>query len=134
MRWLILLAAVVSAMLAVQILFFERRHGRRRSTFGQLATALLGLMILMAGAYVAHWIGWFSLPVVAVAFVPFGLAARWSILATRDVRLRRETAVASQPRSRSQRLLELAAWPVFLTLVAFVVVAAIVATTLVGPH
>jgi Ca2+/Na+ antiporter len=134
MRWLVLLAAAVATVFALQILAAERRRGGSRTTLGQLAAAMLWLAILGAILYAAHWIGLFSLPLVAVAFVPFALVARWSILATREARRRRDDAAAAQPPpSRSARLLELAAWPVFLSLVVLVLAIGIFVATLVGP-
>jgi hypothetical protein len=82
--------------------------------------------------YAAHWIGFFSLPIVAVAFVPFGLALRWSILATRDVRQRREAARQPIPPLGSDRLRGLVMWPVFLVLVALMAALGLMAGMLVA--
>jgi len=132
MRWIVLLAAGVAVVLALEILVAERRRGGRRTTFRQLVGAALTFSILGAAVYAAHWIGLFALPFLALAFVPIGLVARWSILATRG---RREAAArASLPPSRSARLASIAAWPVFLTLVALVVAMGLVVATFIGPH
>jgi hypothetical protein len=134
MRWLVLLAAVVAALFALWILLRERREGQRRSTFRQLAIAVLWLAILGAAAFAARWIGLLAIPVIVVGFLPFGLVARWSILATRESRIRAQNAAPRPPRSTADRLLAALAWPVFLTLVAVVVAAGIVVAMLVGPH
>ena len=134
MRWLILIAAVVAAVLALQILLMERRGGRPRSTVTQFASAILPLVVLGGAAYAAHSMGLFSLPLVAIAFVPFGIAARWFVMATRDARRRREALTVRPPLSRRARVLELAAWPVFLVLVAVVLTIGLVVGMLVGPH
>lgn len=137
MRWLIVLAAIGAAALALQILIWERRGGRRRpSTLGQLAVAVLTVVGLGAAVYAAHFLGIFSVPLVAIAFVPFGVTVRSLILATRGSRQRAADAhaAAAAPVSRQARLLELAAWPVFVVLAAAVVVLALVVGTIVGPH
>jgi hypothetical protein len=120
MKWLVLMAALVSVVLALQILATDLRRGRRRSTLGQLALAVLSLAVLGAAIYAAHVVGFFSAPIVAVAFVPFGLAARWSMLSTREMRQRREAARPPVQPSRRDRLVGLAMWPVFLVLVVLV--------------
>jgi hypothetical protein len=99
---------------------------------GQLALAVLSLAVLGVAIYAAHWIGFFSLPIVAVAFVPFGLALRWSILTTRDMRQRREAARQPIPLSRSDRLRGLAMWPVFLVLAALMAALGVMAGALVA--
>ena len=120
MKWLALLAALVAAVLAIQMLVADLRRGHPRSTMGQLALAFLSLAVLGAAIYVAHWFGLFSVPIVALLFVPFGLALRWSALATRDMRHRREAALPQIPSSRRDRVVGLAMWPVFLLLMALV--------------
>lgn len=132
MKWLALIAALVATVFAVRILAADLRRGEGRSTIGQLATAVLALVVLGAAIYAAHWIGFFSVPVVAVAFVPFGLAARWSILASRSERERREAARQPTNPSRRDRLLGLAMWPVFLALVFLVAALGVIAGALVA--
>jgi hypothetical protein len=134
MKWLILIAAVVATALALWILAGERRRGGRRSTGRQLAAAIASLVVLGAAVYAAHYIGFFSLPIVAVAFVPFGLAARWSILATRGARERIEAARPAVPPSRGARLRELAMWPLFAALVTGVALLGLVAGLLAARH
>ena len=137
MKWLIVLAAIGAAALALQILIWERRGGRRRpSTLARLAVAVLTVVGLAAAVYAAHSLGIFSVPLVAIAFVPFGVTIRSLILATRGRRQRAADAraAAAAPASRLDRMLELATWPVFLFLVAVVVAAGLVVGTIVGPH
>jgi hypothetical protein len=118
MKWLVLGAVLVSIVLALQILAADLRRGHRRSTMGQLALAVLSLAVLGAAIYAAHVIGFISVPIVAVAFVPFGLVLRWSLLTTREMRQRRAAARQPVQPSRSDRLVGLAMWPIFLVLVA----------------
>ena len=132
MKWLVLIAALVATVLALQILAADLRRGHRRSTMGQLALAVLSLAALGVAIYAAHWIGFFSLPIVAVAFVPFGLALRWSILATREMRQRREATRQPIPPPRSDRLRGLVMWPVFLVLVALMAALGLMAGALVA--
>lgn len=137
MKWLIVLAAIGAAALALQILIWERRGGRPRpSTLSRLAVAVLTVVGLGGAVYAAHFLGIFSVPLVAIAFVPFGVTMRSLILATRGSRQRAADthAAAAAPASRQARLLELAAWPVFVVLAAAVVLLALVAGTIVGPH
>jgi hypothetical protein len=134
MKWLVLIAALVSIVLALQILAADLRRGRRRSTVGQLALAVLSLVVLGVAIYAAHVIGFISVPIVAVAFVPFGLALRWSILTTREMRRRREAARQPVQSSRTDQLVGLAMWPVFLVLVAFVVALGLMAGMLAAQH
>jgi len=137
MRWLILLAAIGAGALALQILIWERRGGRRQpSTLGRVAFAVLAVVLVGGAVYSAHLLGIFSIPLVVIAFVPVGVTARWLILATRGPRLRAAEARAAtaQPLTRRARLLELAALPVFVVLVAAVVVLALAVGTLVGKH
>ena len=137
MKWFTILAAIGAAALALQILIWERRGGRRRpSNLARLAVAVLTVIGLGGAVYAAHFLGIFSVPLVAIAFVPFGVTIRWLALASRGSRLRaaEARAAAAAPTTRRARLLELAAWPVFLVLVAVVVVTAFVVGTVVGPH
>ena len=137
MKWLIVLAAIGAAAISLQILIWERRSGRpRRATLGQLAGGVLTVVILGAAVYAAHWLGIFSVPLVAVAFVPVGITVRWLMGASRASRQRAEDARAAAvgPASRRARLVAIATWPVFIVLVAVVVVVGLVVGTLVGPH
>jgi hypothetical protein len=131
MKWLILIAAVVAVALAVWVLAGERRPGRGRSTLRQLAAVVASLVVLLAAIYAAREIGFVAMPVVAVAFVPFGLAARWLVLATREARARREAAAGPTPRAR---LLGLAMWPLFVALVVGVAAIGVVAGMLAARH
>jgi hypothetical protein len=120
MKWLALLAAIVAAFFAIEILVADLRRGHERSTTAQLAAAVLSLTLLGVTIYAAHWLGFYTLPIVAFLFVPFGLALRWSTLATREIRQRREAPIPQIPPSRRDRFGGLVMWPVFLLLVALV--------------
>jgi hypothetical protein len=120
MRWIVLATGILAAMLAARILWADLRRLGSRGTFRSLAGALLSLGVLGAGLYGAHWLGYFSIPVVAAVFVPFGLAARWSLLASREARDRREAASPPEPAWGRQRMRGVLGWPVFVGLVLLV--------------
>jgi hypothetical protein len=75
-------------------------------------------------------------PFVILAFVPFGIAARWLALSTREARehLVNARVRALPPPSRRDRLIARVAMPVFLILVAVVLALGFAAGTMVGPH
>lgn len=137
MRWIVILAAICAALVALQVLIWERRSSRRRSsTIGRIALAVLAIVLVGGAVYSAHLLGIFSIPLIVIAFGPVGLTMRWLILATRASR---ETADAARaeaalPLTRSQRLLRAFALPLFVVMVLAVVAVALVVGTLVGPH
>jgi hypothetical protein len=137
MRWAILLGAAATAAVALQILIWERRAGRRRpSTIGRIALVVLALVLVGAAVYSAHLLGIFSIPLVVLAFVPVGATVRWLILATRESRqLAAEAFAASAPPvTRRIRLLRAASLPIFVLMVLAVVLLGLVVGTIVGPH
>ena len=137
MKWLTILAAIGAAALALQILIWERRGGRRRpSMLGQLALAVLTVVVLGAALSAAHWLGIFSVPFVIIAFVPFGIAARWLILSTRESRRHLANArVATLPPPYAERPAACPGRNAGLPdPVAAVLLLGLIAGTLVGPH
>ncbi len=137
MRWAVILAAICAALIALQILIWERRSSRRRpSTIGRIALAVLAIVLVGGAVYSAHLLGIFSIPLIVIAFGPVGLTLRWLILATRESREVADAAraAAALPLTRSQRLLRSLALPLFVTMVLAVVAAALVVGTLVVPH
>jgi hypothetical protein len=130
MKWLILGASLVAAALALWVLAAERRPGRRRSTPMGLVTAVAALVLIGAVAYAARFASIYSLPFLVVLFVPFGLASRWLVLATRDARDRREAAQPPVQPSWRQRALAVAAWPIFVALVVLVALVGLAAAML----
>jgi hypothetical protein len=137
MRWAILLGGLGTAAIALQILIWERRRGRRRpSTIGRLALAVLAVVLLGGAVYSAHLLGIFSIPLVFLAFVPVGVTARWLILATRESRELAADAFAASnsPATRLVRVLRAASLPIFVLMVVAVVLLGLVVGTLVGPH
>jgi hypothetical protein len=136
MKWLVILAGIGAAALSWQRLMWARRGGRPPSTRSRVALAVLTVLLIGGAVYSAHVLGIFSVPLVAMAFVPVGVTVRWLILATREARQRSAYARAgSAPEvTLRARLMETFALPVFLVLVAAVVVLGLVAGTLVGPH
>jgi len=137
MRWAIVLGALATAAIALQILIWERRAGRRRpSTIGRVALAVLAVVLVGGAIYSAHLLGIFSVPLVVLAFVPIGVTVRWLILATRESRQRAAEAFAASapPLTQRDRLLRAASLPIFVAMVVVVVLLALVVGTIVGPH
>ncbi|MGD0123017.1 MAG: hypothetical protein ABSC46_10710 [Candidatus Limnocylindrales bacterium] len=137
MRWAIVLGAIATAAIALQILIWERPAGRRRpSTVGLIALAVLAVVLVGAAVYSAHLLGIFSIPLVVLAFVPVGVTVRWLILATRESRQLAAQAFAASapPVTWRTRLLRAASVPIFVLMVVAVVLLALVVGTLVGPH
>jgi hypothetical protein len=137
MKWVIVLGAICTAAIALQILIWERRGGRRRpSTVGRIALAVLTLILVAGAVYSAHLLGIFSIPLVVAAFVPVGVMVRWLILATRESREReaRTRAAMAPSLTRRDRLIRAASLPFFVLMVLAVVLLGLVVGTLVGPH
>jgi hypothetical protein len=137
MRWVILLSALATTAIALQILIWERRAGRRGpSTIGRIALAVLAVVLVGAAVYSAHLLGIFSIPLVVIAFVPVGVTVRWLILATRESRQRAAEAfdASAPPVTRPVRLLRAASLPIFVVMVLAVVLLALAVGTAVGPH
>jgi hypothetical protein len=137
MRWVVILAAICAALVALQVLIWERRSGRRRpSTIGRVALAVLAIVLVGGAVYSAHLLGIFSIPLIVIAFGPVGLTARWLILATRNSREAADAAwaAAAPPLTRGQRWLRALSLPLFVIMVLAVVAVALVVGTLVGPH
>jgi hypothetical protein len=116
MKWILLLAALLAAILAIPILLSDVGRLGRRPAFASLASAILWLALLVAGLFLARSMGWFSIPVVAVIFLPLGLSARWALLATRRSRDRLNAGQAPPPPLARQRFARLLAWPLLLVL------------------
>ncbi len=133
MRWLFLLAAIGTAALFVLAVVSERRGGRppRSRSGARLAWAALSLIALAAGVFVAHWVGIFSVPLVVLAFVPFGVALRWWFTATRSSR---EREAAARAAAAGRRVPSAAELPIFVGLVAIAVALGVIAGLLVGRH
>ena len=57
MRWVAILGAICAGLVALQILIWERRSGRRRpSTIGRIAFAVLAIVLIGIG-WLSHWGG-----------------------------------------------------------------------------
>jgi hypothetical protein len=117
MKWLILGASLLAVALAIWLLVAERRPGRPRSTPRGLIAVVAALAVFGALAYLARFAGIFSLPILIVIFLPFGLSGRWLGLASRDARVRREATSRPPPATWRQRVLAVAYWPIFVILV-----------------
>jgi len=128
---MVLLGATCAAALAVWYLAMGRPHSRLRSrTLAEFAWAVLTLALLAAAVYAAHLLGIFSVPLVALLFVPFGLAIRWLLVATRDSRRRGELDRAAAGGGPWARLV----LPTLVALAVVVAVLGVIVGGLVGPH
>jgi hypothetical protein len=110
MKWLLLAAVLVTAFLAGRILLSDFRRSGRRTTLGSLLGVAVSLALLAVVLYLARYLGLFSVAFVALAFVPVGLLARWSLLETRGRRDRYEAGRPAAPagfRDRASRALAL---------------------------
>lgn len=129
------LLAVLALLGAAAFVAWRLTKGRvddspRSLRLAELAAAVLTLVMVAAAVYAAHLLGIFSVPLVAVAFVPFGVAARWLLAASRSSRRRRELdgrARSVGPRARF-------ALPMLLVIVVAVAVLGVVVGTIIGPH
>lgn len=130
MKLLIWIVAVGAASLGLWYLASRPRYRRRLRSLASFSWATLSLALLAGAVYAAHSIGLFSIPLVALAFVPIGLAARWLLVRTRGSR-ERETVAAAQP---PDRLWDKVALPVLVLMVIATAVIGVVVGTLVGPH
>jgi hypothetical protein len=120
---LIALAAAAVIGLGAWRLLADVRQGRSRAGLGG---ALLGLAALGFVAVLARSMGYFSVAAVALLFVPFALAARWSLQGGRG---RREgpsgTAAGLETAAPSarRRAAQLLTWPLAIVLALLAAVA-----------
>ncbi len=130
MKWVIVFALLAALVLAVPILLRDARRGARRGTAAQrtrgLSASLLpgigSLVVIALAVYAGHEAGIFSVPLVALAFVPFGLVVRWLLIETQAGR--REREIVAPALTRRQRIGRLAFWPLFVVMVLAVAVVA----------
>jgi hypothetical protein len=137
MRWLSLLGAAAAVAFGLWWLAKGRPDrpgspGRpaRSPTLAEFASVVLSLVLLAAAVYAAHWLGIYSLPLVAAAFVPFGLAIRWLLLATRGSRQIRDVDGSAAAGGRWVGLV----LPLLVVMVVAIAVLGVVVGTLVGRH
>ncbi len=97
----------------------------------RLIWTTLSLVVVAGGVFLAHWLGIFSVPLVALAFVPFGIALRWWLTANRASR-ERDAQIRAEARGR--HLPAAAELPVFLVLAAIAIAAGLAVGIMVGPH
>ena len=136
MRWLSLLGAAAAVAFGLWWLAKGRPDrpgspGRpaRSPTLAELSAVVLSLVLLAAAVYAAHWLGIYSIPLVAAAFaLPFGLAIRWLLLATRGSRQIRDVDGPPAAGGRWARLV----LPLLVVMVAAIAVLGVVVATLVG--
>jgi hypothetical protein len=131
MKWLVLLGVIGAAAPVVWYVATGRPHGRPRSRpLAEFAWAVLTCVLLAAAVWTAHRMGIFSVPLVALAFVPFGIAVRGFLVATRDSRRRRELDGQTAAAGPFARL----TLPLMVVMVVAIAVFGVLVGWLVGPH
>ena len=133
MKWLLALLAVAAAAAILLQLLTSREISARYQVRGaiRIAWAVLSIALLATAVFAAHWIGLFSVPLVAVAFVATGVPLRMVLTGTKPTRAAGEPSGAESRRQRLWNSLEL---PLLIVLVAGVALLGIVVTGLIGPH
>jgi nitroreductase len=96
----------------------------------EFAAAVLSLVMLAAAVLAAHRLGIFSLPLVALAFMPFGVAIRWLLTDTRASRQRRDRDRGPNSGGRWAGL----ALPLLVLAAVALAVLGVYLATLIGPH
>jgi hypothetical protein len=133
MRWILALAAL--GVLGLLVVDLVRRHrGSRRAPSrgtGGYAWLILTVAALVSGIYLAHLLGIFSIPLVALGFVTIGICLRWWFLATRTSRGRQAEPGTPWGLGRLPAAAEI---PVLVALVLAVIAIGLVTATMVGPH
>jgi len=109
----------------------EARNRPQARRIAQFAWAVLGLVFLAAAIYLAHWIGIFSVPLVAVVFAGVGIPLRAMLAGTKASRSAAETG---RIRPRAARLWSRLELPVLFFAVAAIAVLGILVGGLIGPH
>ena len=133
MKWLLMLLGVAGAAAILLQVLTSREASARYQARGAIrfAWAVLSIAILAIGLFAAHWIGLFSVPLVAVAFVAAGVPLRMVLTGTKPARAAGEPSGAESRRERLWNSLEL---PLLVVLVAGVALLGIVVSGLIGPH
>ena len=138
MKWLILVAFLAAIVLALPIVLRDIRRSRTSGEplAARLAASLLpgagSLVVIALAAYAGRELGFFSVPLIVLAFVPLGLVVRWTLIGTRESRARRQPERPA-PTVR-QRVGRVAFWPLFLVMVLGVAVLAAFAGMMAAPR
>ena len=130
MKLLVWIVAIGALALCAWYVASRPRYRRRLRSLADFSWAVLSLALLAGAVYAAHSIGLFSIPLVALAFVPIGLAARWLLVNSRASRERQKIALDPPRGSRWEKV----ALPVLVLMVVATAVLAVAVGTLVGPH
>ena len=130
MKWLALLGAVGTGAVGV-LWYFKGQPGlpARSPTLVRFASAILSLVLLIAAAYAAHYLGIYSLPLVTIAFLTVGIAGRGLLFGTREARTKRELSNAATSGRWEWLVL-----PLLVVLVVAIAVLGVAVGTLVGRH
>jgi hypothetical protein len=133
MKWLLaLLVVAAAAAILLQVLTTRAAPGRYQARGAiRFAWAVLSIALLAIAVFAAHWIGLFSVPLVAVAFVAAGVPLRLVLTGTKPARAAAEPGTAQSRRDRLWNSLEL---PLLVVLVAGVALLGIAVSGLIGPH
>ena len=132
MKWLLILLGVAGAAAILLQFLASREASARVQTRGAIrfAWTVLSIALLAIGVIAARWIGLFSVPLVAVAFVALGVPLKMVLTGTKPKRAATELGRESR-RERLWNSLEL---PLLVVLVAGVALLGIVVSGLIGPH
>ena len=111
--------------------YFKGQPGvpARSSALVRFASAILALVLLIAAAYAAHYLGIYSLPLVTIAFLTVGIAGRGLLFGTREARTKREIGNAAASGRWEWLVL-----PLLVVLVVAIAVLGVTVGTLVGRH
>ena len=131
MKWLALLGAVGTGAVGV-LWYFKGQPGlpARSPTLVRFASAILSLVLLIAAAYAAHYLGIYSLPLVTIAFLTVGIAGRGLLFGTREARTSRQLNNPAPANARWEWLV----LPLLVVLVVAIAVLGVVVGTLLGRH
>lgn len=131
MKWLALCGLVGAGALGV--LWYAKGQPRMsvQPTAVRLASATLSLVLLIAAAYVAHYLGIYSLPLVIVAFVAIAVPARGLLSGTRNARANHALNNPAPAGGAWRARLFL---PLLVVLVVAIAVLGVAVGTIVGPH
>jgi len=131
MKWLALLG-VVGVGAAGLLWYAKGQPGlpAKSPTLVQFASAILSLVLLLVVAYFAHYLGFYSLPLLAIAFLTIGIPARALLFGTRDVRTNRALNSPAPDGGRWAKLV----LPLLVILVLGIAVLGVAVGALVGTH
>ena len=130
LKLLVWLGAIGAAAYGLWYLAGRPQYRLRLRGLREFAAAVLSVVMLAAAVLAAHWLGVFSLPLVVLAFVPFGVAIRWLLTETRASRQGRGADRSAASGGRWAGL----ALPLLVLMAVGLAVLGVFVGTLIGPH